>query len=239
VAVVAAPRARGADMTAEIIRLVDVNKVYGSGDATVHAVDNVSLAVNEGDFLAVMGPSGSGKSTLMHILGCLDVPTSGEYLFAGEDVSRMNERELASIRNRRIGFVFQQFHLLSSMSAWRNVELPLLYRTARDRKQMALTALAQVGLTGRVQHRPNQLSGGQQQRVAIARALVTDPTMILADEPTGNLDSRASREVLDILTGLNKSGHTIVLITHDPNVAGVAERVVEMADGRLRERVAA
>ncbi len=238
-AVVAAPRARGADMTAEIIRLVDVNKVYGSGDATVHAVDNVSLAVNEGDFLAVMGPSGSGKSTLMHILGCLDVPTSGEYLFAGEDVSRMNERELASIRNRRIGFVFQQFHLLSSMSAWRNVELPLLYRTARDRKQMALTALAQVGLTGRVQHRPNQLSGGQQQRVAIARALVTDPTMILADEPTGNLDSRASREVLDILTGLNKSGHTIVLITHDPNVAGVAERVVEMADGRLRERVAA
>ena len=236
---VAAPRARGADMTAEIIRLVDVNKVYGSGDATVHAVDNVSLAVNEGDFLAVMGPSGSGKSTLMHILGCLDVPTSGEYLFAGEDVSRMNEGELASIRNRRIGFVFQQFHLLSSMSAWRNVELPLLYRTARDRKQMALTALAQVGLTGRVQHRPNQLSGGQQQRVAIARALVTDPTMILADEPTGNLDSRASREVLDILTGLNKSGHTIVLITHDPNVAGVAERVVEMADGRLRERVAA
>ena len=237
--VVAAPVAPGADVTAEIIRLVDVSKVYGSGDATVHAVDNVSLAVNEGDFLAVMGPSGSGKSTLMHILGCLDVPTSGEYRFAGEDVSRMNERELASIRNRRIGFVFQQFHLLSSMSAWRNVELPLLYRAARDRKQMALNALAQVGLTSRVQHRPNQLSGGQQQRVAIARALVTDPTMILADEPTGNLDSRASREVLEILTGLNKSGHTIVLITHDPNVAGVAERVVEMADGRLRDRVAA
>jgi putative ABC transport system ATP-binding protein len=199
----------------------------------------VDVAIEKGEFVSIIGPSGSGKSTLMHILGCLDVPTSGEYLFAGEDVSRMNERELASIRNRRIGFVFQQFHLLSSMSAWRNVELPLLYRTARDRKQMALTALAQVGLTGRVQHRPNQLSGGQQQRVAIARALVTDPTMILADEPTGNLDSRASREVLDILTGLNKSGHTIVLITHDPNVAGVAERVVEMADGRLRERVAA
>jgi putative ABC transport system ATP-binding protein len=240
VAAVAAVRlARGADVASEIIRLVDVSKVYGTGDATVRAVDDVSLAVNEGDFLAVMGPSGSGKSTLMHILGCLDVPTSGEYLFAGEDVSRMNEGELASIRNRRIGFVFQQFHLLSSMSAWRNVELPLLYRTARDRKQMALNALAQVGLTGRVQHRPNQLSGGQQQRVAIARALVTDPTMILADEPTGNLDSKASREVLEILTGLNKSGHTIVLITHDPNVAGVAERVVEMADGRLRDRVAA
>jgi putative ABC transport system ATP-binding protein len=240
VAAVAALSARAADVAAaEIIRLVDVSKVYGDGDATVRAVDDVSLAVRDGDFLAVMGPSGSGKSTLMHILGCLDVPTSGEYRFAGEDVSRMNERQLASIRNRRIGFVFQQFHLLSSMSAWRNVELPLLYRSARDRRQMALNALAQVGLTDRVQHRPNQLSGGQQQRVAIARALVTDPTMILADEPTGNLDSRASREVLEILSGLNKAGHTIVLITHDPNVASVAERVVEMADGRLRDRVAA
>jgi putative ABC transport system ATP-binding protein len=242
VVAVVAPAARdvqAADVVAEIIRLVDVSKVYGSGDATVNAVDGVTLSVREGDFLAVMGPSGSGKSTLMHILGCLDVPTSGEYRFAGEDVSRMNERELASIRNRRIGFVFQQFHLLSSMSAWRNVELPLLYRSARDRKQMAMNALAQVGLTTRVQHRPNQLSGGQQQRVAIARALVTDPTMILADEPTGNLDSKASREVLDILTGLNASGHTIILITHDPNVAGVAERVVEMADGRLAERIAA
>src|ERR1022692_4949833 len=226
-------------MTAEIIRLVEVSKVYGTGDATVRAVDEVSLSVQEGDFLAVMGPSGSGKSTLMHILGCLDVPTSGEYRFAGEDVSRMNERELASIRNRRIGFVFQQFHLLASMSAWRNVELPLLYRAAKDRRQMAMNALAQVGLTDRITHRPNELSGGQQQRVAIARARVTDPTMILADEPTGNLDSKASREVLDILTGLNKSGHTIVLITHDPNVAGVAERVVGMGAGRLRDRVAA
>jgi len=226
-------------MTSEIIRLVDVTKVYGDGDATVRAVDDVSLSVKEGEFLAVMGPSGSGKSTLMHILGCLDVPTSGEYRFAGEDVASMNERELASIRNRRIGFVFQQFHLLSSMSAWRNVELPLLYRAARDRKQTALNALAQVGLSTRVQHRPNQLSGGQQQRVAIARALVTDPTMILADEPTGNLDSKASKEVLEILSGLHKAGHTIVLITHDPNVAGVAERVVEMADGHLRDRVAA
>ncbi|MGA7986944.1 MAG: ABC transporter ATP-binding protein [Candidatus Dormiibacterota bacterium] len=226
-------------MAAEIIRLVDVTKIYGEGDATVRAVDGVSLLVREGEFVAVMGPSGSGKSTLMHILGCLDVPTSGEYLFAGEDVARMNERELASIRNRRIGFVFQQFHLLSSMSAWRNVELPLLYRAAQGRKQMALNALAQVGLSARVEHRPNQLSGGQQQRVAIARALITNPTMILADEPTGNLDSKSSREVLDILTGLNKSGHTIVLITHDPNVASVAERVVEMADGRVRDQVAA
>ena len=228
-----------ADVTAEIIRLVDVHKIYGTGDATVRAVDGVSLSVQEGEFVAVMGPSGSGKSTLMHILGCLDVPTSGEYRFAGEDVSGMNERELASIRNRRIGFVFQQFHLLTSMSAWRNVELPLLYRNARDRRQMALNALAQVGLADRVQHHPNQLSGGQQQRVAIARALVTDPTMILADEPTGNLDSHASRDVLGILKGLNASGHTIVLITHDPNVASVAERVVEMSDGRLAERAAA
>jgi putative ABC transport system ATP-binding protein len=159
-AVAAASAAAPADVAAEIIRLVDVTKVYGDGDAEVRAVDGVSLSVQEGDFLAVMGPSGSGKSTLMHILGCLDVPTSGEYRFAGEDVSRMNERELASIRNRRIGFVFQQFHLLSSMSAWRNVELPLLYRTARDRKQTALNALAAVGLSSRVQHRPNQLSGG-------------------------------------------------------------------------------
>ena len=222
-----------------VIELERVTKVYRTGTISVAALRGVSLSIEQGEYVAIIGPSGSGKSTLMHILGCLDVPTSGEYRFAGEDVASMNERELASIRNRRIGFVFQQFHLLSSMSAWRNVELPLLYRNARDRKQTALNALAQVGLTARVQHRPNQLSGGQQQRVAIARALVTDPTMILADEPTGNLDSKASREVLDILTGLNKSGHTIVLITHDPNVANVAERVVEMGDGHLRERVAA
>jgi len=228
-----------ADVTAEIIRLVDVSKVYGSGDATVHAVDHVSLAVHEGDFLAVMGPSGSGKSTLMHILGCLDVPTSGEYLFAGEDVSAMNERELASIRNRRIGFVFQQFHLLSSDVG-----------VAQCRAATAVSHSSRPQADGSQRTRPggsdregaapsNELSGGQQQRVAIARALVTDPTMILADEPTGNLDSKASREVLDILTGLNKSGHTIVLITHDPNVARVAERIVEMADGRLMDRVAA
>jgi putative ABC transport system ATP-binding protein len=222
-----------------LLELDQVRKTYATGSLEVEALSGVTARVDEGEYVAVLGPSGSGKSTLMHILGCLDVPTSGSYHLAGEDVSAMSEALLADVRNRRIGFVFQQFQLLNSLPAWRNVELPLLYRTARDRKQMALTALAQVGLTGRVQHRPNQLSGGQQQRVAIARALVTDPTMILADEPTGNLDSRASREVLDILTGLNKSGHTIVLITHDPNVAGVAERVVEMADGRLRERVAA
>jgi putative ABC transport system ATP-binding protein len=224
----------------EVLRLESVSKLYGSGDATVRALDDVSLHVDQGDLVAVMGPSGSGKSTLMNILGCLDVPTRGRYLFGGEDVSRMSERELAHVRNRRIGFVFQQFQLLASMSAWRNVELPLLYRRGvGDRRSEAMRALAQVGLSNRVGHRPNQLSGGQQQRVAIARALVTDPDLVLADEPTGNLDSASSREVLGLLREINAAGRTIVLITHDPTVAGVARRVFEMSDGRLRERVAA
>jgi putative ABC transport system ATP-binding protein len=226
-------------MRSEIIRLVAVSKFYGSGDTTVRAVDDVSLSVGEGDLIAIMGPSGSGKSTLMHLLGCLDVPTTGTYLFAGELVGRLSERELASIRNRRIGFVFQQFHLLGSMPAWRNVELPLLYRNARDRKKRALSALEQVGLADRVDYRPNQLSGGQQQRVAIARALVTEPTVILADEPTGNLDSASSREILQTLQDLNRAGHTVILITHDPNVASIAGRVVTMSDGRLSEAQAA
>jgi putative ABC transport system ATP-binding protein len=226
-------------VTAEIIRLNAVSKVYGSGDAEVRALDSASFSVHEGDFVAVMGPSGSGKSTLMHILGCLDVPTSGDYWFAGEDVARMNEHELARIRNRRIGFVFQQFHLLNTMSAWRNVELPLLYRNAQNRKQTALETLRTVGLADRSTHRPNQLSGGQQQRVAIARALVTDPTVILADEPTGNLDSVSSREVLSILRSLNDQGHTVILITHDAAVAAVARRTLTMSDGRLREEEAA
>ncbi len=224
----------------EVLRLESVTKVYGVGDAEVRALDGVSLRVDRGDFVAVMGPSGSGKSTLMHILGCLDVPTTGCYWFAGQDVSRMSERELAQVRNRRIGFVFQQFQLLASMTAWRNVELPLLYRGGvRDRRALAMRSLAQVGLANRVDHRPTELSGGQQQRVAIARALVTDPDLILADEPTGNLDSASSREVLGLLREVNQAGRTIVLITHDPNVAAVAQRVLEMSDGRLRERVAA
>jgi len=222
-------------VAADIISLEAITKVYGRGEAAVRALDSVSVRVHAGDFVAVMGPSGSGKSTLMHILGCLDVPTTGSYRFGGEDVSRMSERELAHVRNRSIGFVFQQFHLLSSMTACRNVELPLLYRAARDRRAAALRALDRVGLSDRVNHRPNQLSGGQQQRVAIARALVTEPALILADEPTGNLDSTSSREVLGVLRSLNDAGHTVILITHDATVAAVARRVLTMSDGTLRE----
>jgi putative ABC transport system ATP-binding protein len=219
----------------EVLRLESVSKVYGSGEAAVLALDGVSLSVQPGEFVAVMGASGSGKSTLMNILGCLDVPTRGRYLFGGEDVSTMSERELAHVRNRRIGFVFQQFHLLQSMSAWRNVELPLLYRNAQDRRETAMHALEQVGLSNRVDHRPNQLSGGQQQRVAVARALVTNPDLILADEPTGNLDSASSRDVLALLQEINAAGRTIVMITHEHDVAAVARRVLEMSDGHMRE----
>ena len=235
-----AAAAAGADGVARgLLSLESVSKVYGRGEAVVNALSEVSFSVEEGEFAAVVGPSGSGKSTLMHILGCLDIPTRGEYWFAGEDVSRMTEYQLAGVRNRRIGFVFQQFHLLPTMSAWRNVELPLLYRSAQDRKAAALRALDQVGLADRVNHKPTELSGGQQQRVAIARALVTNPDLILADEPTGNLDSNSSKEVLSILRSLNESGRTVVLITHDPNVAAIPRRVLTMSDGRLREEVAA
>jgi putative ABC transport system ATP-binding protein len=222
-----------------LIRLESVTKVYGSGDAAVVALKDFSLTVAPGELLAVMGPSGSGKSTLMNILGCLDTPTSGRYWFGGEDVSRLNETQLAHVRNRRIGFVFQQFQLLPKLSAWRNVELPLLYRNVQGRRDLALQALDQVGLANRVDHRPTQLSGGQQQRVAIARALVTDPDLILADEPTGNLDSASSQDVLAVLRELNDQGRTIIVITHDPEVAPVARRTVVMRDGRLVHGVAA
>jgi putative ABC transport system ATP-binding protein len=222
-----------------LIQLESITKVYGVGDAEVAALRDFSLSVASGESLAVMGPSGSGKSTLMNILGCLDTPTSGRYWFAGQDVSRLNETELAHVRNRRIGFVFQQFQLLPKLSAWRNVELPLLYRSVQDRRSLAMQALEQVGLANRVDHRPTQLSGGQQQRVAIARALVTDPDLILADEPTGNLDSASSREVLALLHELNEQGRTIIIITHDPEVAPFAKRTVHVRDGRLVEQVAA
>jgi putative ABC transport system ATP-binding protein len=193
------------------------------------------MSVRRGEFVALIGPSGSGKSTLMNILGCLDTPTAGRYHFAGEDVSRMSDNGLARVRNERIGFVFQQFHLLKRMTAWRNVELPLLYRRGRGRRDRALRSLAMVGLEDRVHHLPNELSGGQQQRVAIARALVTDPELLLADEPTGNLDTSSSAEILGILESLHRSGRTIVLITHDPDIAATAERVVSIRDGELTE----
>jgi putative ABC transport system ATP-binding protein len=225
--------------TDHLIRLDSITKVYGSGDAAVVALNDFSLEVAAGEMLAVMGPSGSGKSTLMNILGCLDTPTSGRYWFGGEDVSGLNETQLAHVRNRRIGFVFQQFQLLPKLSAWRNVELPLLYRAADSRRDLALQALDQVGLRNRIDHRPTQLSGGQQQRVAIARALVTDPDLILADEPTGNLDTASSRDVLAVLRDLNQQGRTIIIITHDPEVAPVAQRTVVMRDGRLVQGAAA
>ncbi|MGH7765234.1 MAG: ABC transporter ATP-binding protein [Candidatus Dormibacteraceae bacterium] len=223
----------------ELIRLEAISKIYGAGDAEVAALSEFSLSVKTGELLAVMGPSGSGKSTLMNILGCLDTPTTGRYWFAGEDVSRLNETELAHVRNQRIGFVFQQFQLLSKMSAWRNVELPLLYRNTRDRHDLALQALEQVGLGNRVNHRPTQLSGGQQQRVAIARALVTNPDLILADEPTGNLDTSSSHDVLMLLRDLNQQGRTIIIITHDPEVGSVANRTVHVRDGRMVHEFAA
>jgi putative ABC transport system ATP-binding protein len=214
-----------------------VGKVYRAGSLEVAALRGVSLTVHDGEFVAIMGPSGSGKSTLMHVIGCLDTPTSGSYHLAGEDVSTMRESALADVRNRRIGFVFQQFNLLSTMSAWRNVELPLVYAglPRAERKRRAVDALTRVGLADRVDHRPGELSGGQQQRVSVARALVTDPQLILADEPTGNLDSTATADVLDLFDELQVQGRTIVLITHEHDVAARAHREVHMRDGRLLE----
>jgi putative ABC transport system ATP-binding protein len=220
---------------APIIELVDVHKRYATGAAEVLALQGVSLTIRQGEYVAIMGPSGSGKSTLMHILGCLDVPTAGSYHLAGTDVSAMTEMELAQVRNRRIGFVFQQFNLLASMTALRNVELPLCYAGVgrADRQTRALAALDRVGLADRVDHRPGELSGGQQQRVAVARSLVTDPALLLADEPTGNLDSRSTEDLLSLFAELHAAGRTIVLITHESTVAEAADRVVRIRDGQL------
>lgn len=220
---------------AAVIALHQVSKVYATGALSVRALNSVSLQIDEGEYVAIMGPSGSGKSTLMHIIGCLDVLTEGSYRLAGEDVSELDEIDLAQIRNRRIGFVFQQFNLLPSLSAWRNVELPLVYSgVARDvRRARAVEALRRVGLGDRVDHRPGELSGGQQQRVAVARALVGDPALILADEPTGNLDSTATEDALALFDELHEQGRTIVLITHELEVAERARRVVRVRDGVL------
>ncbi len=224
-------------MSDPLLRLRGVRKTYSTGAVEVEALRGVDLDVAEGDYLAVMGPSGSGKSTLMHILGCLDVPSQGTYELAGADVSGLNERQLAEVRNRRIGFVFQQFNLLPSLSALRNVELPLIYagEGRAKRRDRAMTALSRVGLADRVDHRPGELSGGQQQRVSVARALVTDPALILADEPTGNLDSVSTADVLALFAELHGQGRTIVLITHEAEVAQAAERVVYIRDGLLTE----
>jgi putative ABC transport system ATP-binding protein len=221
--------------SAPVIELVDVDKTYRAGALEVRALRHVSLVIERGEFIAIAGPSGSGKSTLMHIIGCLDVPTSGTYRLAGQDVGVMTEDELAEVRNRRIGFVFQQFNLLPSLVAWRNVELPLAYSGVprAERRARAMAALEQVGLGDRVEHRPGELSGGQQQRVAVARALVTEPALILADEPTGNLDSTSTVEMLALLHDLHRAGRTIVLITHDHDVAQGAERIVTIFDGAV------
>ena len=214
----------------------DLVKTYRLGETDVHALRGISLKIEAGEFVAVMGASGSGKSTLMNILGCLDVPTTGAYLLQGIDVSTLSANRLADIRNQKIGFVFQSFNLIPRTTARENVQLPLFYRgvSSREQQVLALHALERVGLTGRERHQPSQLSGGQQQRVAIARALVTNPALILADEPTGNLDSEASREIMEMLMKFNADeGMTIILVTHEADIAGYARRVVTMKDGLI------
>jgi len=223
-----------------VIETRQITKTYASGSSSVHALRDIDLTVHRGEFIAVMGASGSGKSTLMNVLGCLDTPTSGSYLLDGVQVEPLSRNELAAIRNQKIGFVFQGFNLLPRTSALENVELPMLYdrrSTKRDTRALALAALESVGLGDRVDHEPSELSGGQQQRVAIARALVTEPALILADEPTGNLDSRTSIEVMAIFQALNDRGITIVLVTHEHDIAAYAKRVVEMRDGTIRRDV--
>jgi len=225
-------------MNEHLIEVQELTKVYGTEAAAVHALDGVNLAIDEGEFVAIMGPSGSGKSTLMNILGCLDRPTDGRYCLGGEDVGGLDKPQLAAIRNRQIGFVFQSYNLLPRSTALKNVMLPLLYRrqergSASERDELARQALEAVGLGDRVDHRSSEMSGGEQQRVAIARALVNEPLLIMADEPTGNLDTSSSQEIVDILLGLHERGRTIVMITHEPDLGEQAQRIVRLRDGRV------
>jgi putative ABC transport system ATP-binding protein len=224
-------------MAAPIIQIENMTKTYTLGGEVVHALQGVSLQIEKGDFLAIIGPSGSGKSTFMNMIGCLDRPDSGSYILDGKEIEKMTDNELAAIRNEKIGFVFQNFHLLTKLTALENVELPLLYRgvKAKERQKIAYECLEKVGLKDRAHHLPNQLSGGQQQRVAIARALVGNPPILLADEPTGALDSKTSKEIIQIMKQLNEQGHTIILITHDWEVANEAKRIVRIQDGQLFE----
>ncbi|HKM20501.1 MAG TPA: ABC transporter ATP-binding protein [Lachnospiraceae bacterium] len=222
---------------ASLITIKDMCKIYNPGENEVRALDHIDLSINKGEFVAIIGQSGSGKSTLMNMLGCLDIPTSGDYYLNGSDVSSLEDDELSDIRNHEIGFIFQGFNLIAGLTALENVELPLMYRgiSKSKREHMAVTALEKVGLASRMTHKPAEMSGGQQQRVAIARAIAQAPPIILADEPTGNLDSHSTSEILDILQSLYKEGRTIILITHDNDIAAQAQRVVKIKDGKIEK----
>lgn len=218
-----------------LIHIENMKKIYNPGENEVRALDGIDLDIERGDLVAIVGHSGSGKSTLMNMLGCLDTPTSGKYVLDGQDVASMTDNQLADVRNKEIGFIFQGFNLISNLDAVGNVELPLVYRgvSKNERKQLAMEALKSVGLEDRMKHKPNEMSGGQQQRVAIARAIAAKPPVILADEPTGNLDSASSREIMEILKGMHRSGETLILITHDSGIAAQAKRVVRIMDGKI------
>ena len=220
-----------------LIHIENMKKIYNPGENEVRALDGIDLDIERGDLVAIVGHSGSGKSTLMNMLGCLDTPTSGKYVLDGQDVASMTDNQLADVRNKEIGFIFQGFNLISNLDAVGNVELPLVYRgvSKNERKQLAMEALKSVGLEDRMKHKPNEMSGGQQQRVAVARAVAAKPPIILADEPTGNLDTKSTQEILEILKELHRSGRTVIIITHDEEIASQAHRVIRILDGRIEE----